>query len=54
MSNNHTCKFNKAIDCTEQKCEKCGWNPEVTEKRIEKLVNKFESKEQTSNTVNDT
>ena len=32
-----TCKFNKnfCVDCMEQnKCSKCGWNPEVKKERI--------------------
>jgi hypothetical protein len=38
MNNNNICKLNKAVDCTEQKCENCGWNPDVAEKRIDELV----------------
>ena len=37
-NDNHFCRFNKMIDCTEQdcgKCNKCGWNPEVANKRVE-------------------
>lgn len=32
------CKFNGNIDCVwHVKCEKCGWNPEVEEKRKRKM-----------------
>lgn len=32
------CKFNIGISCIEEKCENCGWNPAVAEKRKEALV----------------
>lgn len=36
--NESPCKFNFFVDCGEQdKCDKCGWNPEVYKKRIEKI-----------------
>lgn len=33
---NVTCPYTKNIDCLEnkKKCENCGWNPDVSEKRI--------------------
>ncbi len=32
------CPYNRAIDCIEQsKCKKCGWNPDVENKRKERL-----------------
>lgn len=34
MSNNGLCSYNKAIDCMENKCNRCGWNPEVAKERI--------------------
>lgn len=42
-----SCKFNAMIDCANgmRSCGKCGWNPEVREKRIEKL-NELEAKKQ--------
>ena len=34
------CKNNPWVKCLEQnKCDKCGWNPEVAEKRIEARAN---------------
>lgn len=29
------CKFNGGVDCPikDRKCDKCGWNPEIAEKR---------------------
>ena len=27
------CKFNLGVICDSEKCEKCGWNPEVDKKR---------------------
>ena len=27
------CPYNKAIDCAKVDCEKCGWHPDVIEKR---------------------
>ena len=39
------CKFNLYVDCEEQdKCSKCGWNPQVQKKRIEKIKLKEEAK----------
>lgn len=33
--NEFCCQFNKCVDCMEQdKCWKCGWNPEVARERI--------------------
>lgn len=33
------CKYNATgmILCAEQKCKRCGWNPEVAEKRLERI-----------------
>ncbi len=35
---NSFCCFNTMIDCsTHNRCERCGWNPEVSKKRIKHL-----------------
>ena len=31
------CPFNDALDCPDQKCCKCGWNPVVAERRLAKI-----------------
>ena len=31
------CRFNKEVNCTEKRCAKCGWNPDVAKKRSEKI-----------------
>ena len=28
------CPYNEALICTNHKCEKCGWNPAVAERRL--------------------
>jgi hypothetical protein len=28
------CPYNKSVECSFRKCDKCGWNPEVAERRI--------------------
>lgn len=32
------CRFNSAVECrdTEPKCRKCGWNPKVVKRRLNK------------------
>ena len=33
-----SCCFNKLVECRSQtNCERCGWNPEVSKKRIKHL-----------------
>lgn len=32
--NNGCCEYNRMIDCTENKCNECGWNPKVAAERI--------------------
>ena len=34
MSNNHPCKYTDKIECCDQQCANCGWNPDVAKKRI--------------------
>ena len=29
------CQFNEGVVCSNHKCSKCGWNPEVAKKRME-------------------
>ena len=31
------CPYNSACGCWKPECHKCGWNPEVSERRIAKL-----------------
>lgn len=39
------CKYKLYIDCIGvQNCKKCGWNPEVEEKRKKKLRKAFKKK----------
>lgn len=36
------CKYNSQVDCSgEQRCKKCGWNPEVDKKRKSKIKKKI-------------
>ena len=38
----HACEFNAGVDCEPRcrHCEKCGWNPEVRDFRLECLRDK--------------
>ena len=27
------CPHNEGVECTKKQCDRCGWNPEVTEQR---------------------
>lgn len=29
------CPWNAQVDCSDRKCSKCGWNPDVAVRRIE-------------------
>ena len=31
------CPYNRAIVCDSEECYHCGWDPEVAERRIEKI-----------------
>lgn len=31
------CKYKEGVDCLKEKCDKCGWNPEVEKRRKETL-----------------
>lgn len=35
------CKFNEHVNCAVQECDKCGWNPEVEQKRKEAIYERF-------------
>ena len=37
------CKFNDGVQCVDQQCERCGWNPAVEQRRKE---NKHERNKQ--------
>ena len=34
------CRFNCEVLCDIERCRRCGWNPEVAKKRIEKIAKK--------------
>lgn len=34
-SDEQCCKYNDGVACSDAKCDKCGWNPEVAKKRQE-------------------
>jgi hypothetical protein len=34
------CKHNEGVICNNQKCDSCGWNPEVQKVREEKIYGK--------------
>ena len=35
------CKFNDYVNCGVHECDKCGWNPEVEQKRKEAIYERF-------------
>ena len=35
------CKYNEGCQCETPKCAKCGWNPEVAERRRQELLDKL-------------
>ena len=36
----NTCPHNKEVDCEIAVCERCGWNPSVTQARIQSFLGK--------------
>lgn len=45
------CRFNPYIDCTEfTKCYSCAWNPDVQERRMERIRGKEHEEESESTT----
>lgn len=32
------CPYNEALICLDKKCEACGWNPEVAQRRIDEIM----------------
>ena len=32
------CPYNKAVECSFRRCDKCGWNPEVAKARLDKYM----------------
>ena len=46
--NKFVCPYNGMIDCYVKTCKSCGWNPEVAEKRLEKLRGKKEAENDAS------
>lgn len=49
MEKLHTCQFNRMVDCGYGggQCGRCGWNPEVYEKRLLKRMEKMRKEEET-------
>ena len=37
-TNTFQCPHNHEVTCTVQKCRACGWNPDVAQRRMEKLM----------------
>lgn len=35
LENGTDCPYNKALVCSERKCDSCGWNPDVAKRRSE-------------------
>ena len=40
---NYVCPYNFEVLCTSIKCDKCGWNPEVTEERLEEIRERLDN-----------
>lgn len=42
---NNSCKFNGAVRCYpfERHCDRCGWCPEVAERRLKEFLRKHEA-----------
>lgn len=36
-----TCPHNEAVTCERKNCRKCGWNPNVAKRRLEKITGKL-------------
>ena len=37
----HVCPHNRCVDCEDDACERCGWNPAVAKERIEAVMSRF-------------
>lgn len=37
------CRFSDGVVCDKQECEKCGWNPEVAERRVAQIRERLEA-----------
>jgi hypothetical protein len=35
------CPYNKSVECSFRKCDRCGWNPEVAEQRRKEFMSKL-------------
>ena len=31
------CQYNQGVECTNRECDRCGWNPKVSEQRIRNI-----------------
>ena len=38
MAKNNTCQYNLEVMCDSAKCDKCGWNPVVAERRLKNFM----------------
>ena len=32
------CLYNDSVECGQKRCSKCGWNPDVMQNRIDRIV----------------
>lgn len=44
----YICHFNDACRCKVADCDSCGWNPEVSERRLEQFMQESQNKEETT------
>ena len=38
MDKEKICIHNKEVNCEKHRCENCGWNPKVAEKRLKAII----------------
>lgn len=41
----YQCDYQKFVECEKKQCDKCGWNPEVAQARLEAIIAKMMEKE---------
>ena len=41
---NKDCPYNNALECSVKNCTRCGWNPEVAQRRLDKILGKGKAK----------
>ena len=42
----NVCPHNEGVACTTAKCERCGWDPTVAQKRLEALANNLSNQKE--------